>query len=132
MDPFRVIEEVFTRACAASSAGYDPSWMDGCSAAFAAQLGDSDSSLRGVPVLTAAALASGALASGSLVRYTGLVQDQFDPEFYTAVAEVRRADGSSSLRPLAFTSDFDPQAAAPGTSVTLRNDIMERRLVHCG
>ena len=126
-----IIEEVFARYSAGSASGYDAAWLDGVPAAFHALLGEDDVLLRSLPILTASALRSGALATGALVRYAGLVQDQFDPEFYTAVAEVRDARGAgaprTSLRPLAFT-DFAP-APAPGVIVELRNDIMERRHV---
>ncbi len=39
-----------------------------------------------MPLLTAAALRSGAVRSGSLVRFVGMVQDQLEPDLYEAVA----------------------------------------------
>ena len=124
-DPLALIGDVFQRAC---RGGYDPAWLDGVAPAFLARLGDDDAALAAVPVLTAAALRARALAPGQLVRYVGLVQDQFDPEFYAAAAELRDASGAARLAPLAYTS-FEAPAAPGAVSVELRSDVMERRCV---
>ena len=54
---------------------------------------DEDSWLQ-VPLLTAEALKTASLQSGTLVRYRGMIQDMFDPEYFVGVYEELSVVGS--------------------------------------
>ena len=98
-DPLSLVSSVFSDSFTARGS-YDSSWPDRVPARFQSLL-NTDTALSHVPLLTASALRRGALPVDSLVRYVGMVQDSFDPEWFTATA--RRVDGSSQqLVPCAF------------------------------
>ena len=121
-NPLKHVDAVFRSCCGDTGKGYDPNWIDKVSPTFLQCL--QKERLDEIPVLTGATLDS--LRVNSLVRYTGLVQDTFDPEWYTAVSEVREeASGESRQLPLAFSDTVTP--AGPGVSVTVHHDVMERR-----
>jgi hypothetical protein len=133
-NPAALIREVFASRAAASGSDYDPSWVDAVPGAFLSALrAQGEGSLARAPLVTASSLRARALPAGSLVRYVGLVQDCFDPEWYAAVA----AGAGGALAPCAF-SDAPPPAESGGgggggdggggRSAALRYDLLERRL----
>ena len=81
-NPLGAVRDCFQRAVSTPAAGGD--W--GVPAAF----GDlfSPESYERIPLLTAEAWRMGRLRPDSLVRYRGMVQDIFDPEFYVGVYDV--------------------------------------------
>ena len=81
-NPLGTVRRCFQRASSTPAA--DGDW--GVPAAF----GDlfSPESYDRIPLLTAEAWRMGRLRPDSLVRYRGMVQDIFDPEFYVGVYEV--------------------------------------------
>ena len=111
--PLTLIDAAFS-----ATASYSPTWADGVPAAFAAALADG-AALSEVPLLTARAYRSGALPANSLVRYVGMVQDAFDPEFFAAA--VRSRDGASL--PCAFRDQLPDGATIDSF------DAFERRCV---
>ena len=132
--PLLLVEKVFNSKCGGGSS-YDPTWVDGVPLALLECLQGREDTLSRIPILTGASVRSGSHRVNTLVRYTGLVQDTFDPEWYTALSEVRddsqgAVEGSPPSRvvPLAFTDSAPP--SLPGTSVAVRYDVMERRWVH--
>ena len=70
-------------------------------AAFAARIAELFAPVAGdgaaVPLATTAVLA-GRVPSGTLVRYRGLVQDIFDPEYYLGVYALQGEDGADASR----------------------------------
>jgi hypothetical protein len=118
LQPYSLIEEVFSSAAAASGKSYEPLWVEAVPQRFLS-LFSSDAALAAVPVLTAAALRSASVASGSLVRYVGMVQDTFDPEWFAAAATVE-----GSLRPCAFR-DAVPGGGSDASAMSF--DMLERR-----
>ena len=91
-DPLRVVDSLFAEHCRkaeASQAGpgtappaqpqIDQDW--GVAAHFEALL---SSNAQSVPSLTKRALRAGELTPGMLVRYRGMIQDAFDPEYFQA------------------------------------------------
>lgn len=112
--PHAFIRAAYASACAPA---YDAAWSDAVPARFLSVFSAPDSFSR-VPLLTASALRRGALASGSLVRFVGFVQDTADPEWFAAFS--RLPDGST--HPCAF-SDAIPDSA------TLCDTNLERRCV---
>ena len=121
-DPLSLIASVFAAASAASPSGYDPAWVDAVPARVLAALGASPQAvLERVPLLTRAAFQRGSLPRGSLVRYVGMVQDVFDPEWYAAAVVV----GGAS-QPCAFRDALPTPA---GADVDVLEGAMERRCV---
>ena len=99
--PLTLVHAAFSEAFAAAG-GYDPCWADSVPARFIAALA-SDAALARVPLLTASALHRGAIRADTLVRFVGMVQDNFDPEWYVATA---KAAGSGTPIPCGFRSSF--------------------------
>ena len=73
-----------------------------------------------VPFVTQASVAQGKLRPNSLVRYRGLVQDMFDPEFYVGVFQETLPSGEKRTRHSRYVdvapegmgdraTDFDPE-----------------------
>ena len=133
--PLLLVEKVFNSKCGGGSS-YDPTWVDGVPQALLECLQGKESIFSSIPVLTGSSVRSGSHRVNTLVRYTGLVQDTFDPEWYTALSEIRddsqggaAVEGGfkSKVVPLAFTDSAPPPL--PGTSVAVRYDVMERRWV---
>lgn len=112
--PHAFIRAAYASACAA---GYDAAWSDTVPARFLSVFSTPNSFSR-VPLLTSSVLRRGTLASGSLVRYVGFVQDTADPEWFAAFSRLH--DGST--HPCAFSD------AVPDTA-TLCETNLERRCV---
>ena len=103
-DPLRVVDSLFAEHCRkaeASQAGpgtappaqpqIDQDW--GVAAHFEALL---SSNAQSVPSLTKRALRAGELTPGMLVRYRGMIQDAFDPEYFQAESHcIEEATGKS-------------------------------------
>lgn len=81
-NPLRALNERM-RAAAAANGGVVPDGDWGFAGQARAQLRDPTA----LPLLTEAAVRTGALRPNSLVRYRGMVQDMYDAEFFDAVYE---------------------------------------------
>ncbi|PIK49482.1 putative mini-chromosome maintenance complex-binding protein [Apostichopus japonicus] len=72
------------------------------------------------------------LKPDSLVRYRGMVQDMFDPEFYLGVYEVE--DKSSNMKTLKSGKYQDVASCSPTQKINLesRNNVtMNRQTYYC-
>jgi len=119
-NPLKLVNDVFNLSCEKK---YDPTWVDKVSPTFLNHLRN-ERLFERIPVLTGSSL--GSLHINSLVRYTGLVQDTFDPEWYTAIVGFREdATGTCRQLPLAF-NDAVP-TGGPGESDIVHQEKMERR-----
>ena len=120
--PLALVASAFAAASAASPSGYDPAWVDAVPARVLAALGASpQAALERVPLLPRAAFQRGSLPRGSLVRYVGMVQDVFDPEWYAAAVVV-----GGTPQPCAFR---DALPVPAGADVDVLEGAMERRCV---
>ena len=66
-------------------------------------------------------LQGGKLAPNTLVRYRGMVQDMFDPEFY--VGFFHQIDKSTGARRLSTSKFMDAVQPTPGTDIEMEDDL---------
>eukprot|EP01138_Halocafeteria_seosinensis_P010925 gb/GECG01011158.1/.p1 GENE.gb/GECG01011158.1/~~gb/GECG01011158.1/.p1 ORF type:complete len:794 (+),score=102.15 gb/GECG01011158.1/:1-2382(+) len=108
--PLQVVEAQFSQALQANN-GQLPQEQDwGVGETFRKSI--DDDVLERIPVVNRKNLQQGFLAPNTFVRYRGMVQDMFSPEYFQAVHQVTTPSGETKLFPTKYQDTFNPPSSS--------------------